>query len=70
LDSQLPAVREQHQNHTSRLDTDNKVHQFEKIRMEQKRQLGEKIVLAALADQSYANAHDWKQTRYAGVFTI
>jgi hypothetical protein len=68
--------RQQRQSHVSRRGTGNKARQLEKIRKEQKQPLpvqtelsfGQKIAQMAPADQPFAEAHDWKQTRYAGAF--
>jgi hypothetical protein len=69
--------RLQRQNHVSLRGTGNKARLLEKMRKEEKQQLpeqevlsfGEKIPQVAPEDQPYAAEHDWKQTRYAGVFT-
>lgn len=71
------STRQQRQNHASRRGTGNKARQLEQMRKEQKQQLpvqteltfGEAIAQVAPEDQPYAEEHDWKQTRYAGVFT-
>jgi hypothetical protein len=68
--------RQQRQNHASRRGTGNNARQLEKMRKEKKEQLlsqkelafGEKIAQMAPEDQPFADVHDWKQTRYAGVF--
>ena len=68
--------RQQRQNHANRRGTGNKARQLEQIRKEQKQQLpvqteltfGEMIAQVAPEDHPYAEEHDWKQTRYAGVF--
>jgi hypothetical protein len=68
--------RQQRQDHVSRRGTGNKARQLEQMRKEQKQQLpeqtqlvfGEKIAQIAPEDHPFADAHDWKQTRYAGAF--
>lgn len=69
--------RRQRQNHVSQRRIGNKARQLEQMRKEQKQQIsvqrqlnfGETIAQVAPEDQPYAEEHDWKQTRYAGVFT-
>ena len=69
--------RRQRKNHASRRGTGNKARQLEKIRKEKKQEIplqttlpfGETISQVTPADQPFAETHDWKQTRYAGVFT-
>jgi len=71
------STRQQRQNHASRRGTGNKARRLEQMRKEQKQQLpvqaeltfGETIAQVAPEDQPYAEEHDWKKTRYAGVFT-
>jgi hypothetical protein len=68
--------RLQRQNHVSLRRTGNKARLLEKMRKEEKQQLpeqealsfGKKIPQVAPEDQPFAAEHDWKQTRYAGVF--
>jgi hypothetical protein len=60
----------------SRRGTGNKARQLEEIRKQQREKLasqevltfGEKIPDLASADQPFTQEHDWKETRYAGVF--
>ena len=68
--------RKQRQDHVTRRGTGNKARQLEQIRKEQKQQLpaqteltfGEKIAQLSPEAHPFTEAHDWKQTRYAGVF--
>jgi len=68
--------RKQRQIHATHRGTGNKARQLEKIRKEKKEQLpaqtvltfGENISLMTPANQPFAEEHDWKKTRYAGVF--
>jgi len=69
--------RKQRQNHVKRRGTGNKARQLEQIRQEQREQLstqmqlgfGQQISHLSPADHPFSEAHDWKVTRYAGVFT-
>jgi len=71
------STRLQRQNHVSHRRTGNKARQLEQMRKEKKQQVpvqmeltfGETIAQVVLEDHPYAEEHDWKQTRYAGVFT-
>jgi len=70
------SCRRQRQNHASRRGVGNKARQLEQMRNEQKQQLpvqaelnfGEAIVQVAPEEHPYAEEHEWKKTRYAGVF--
>ena len=72
--SRSKSLREQRRRHSSRRSTGNKARQVEQIHKQQRdagsRQLDLPLATVSVpaADQPFSEEHDWKATRYAGVF--
>jgi len=68
------SLREQRRRHASRRSTGNKARQVEQIHKQQREAGSEQLELSLATvqinaqDQPFSEAHNWKATRYAGVF--
>jgi hypothetical protein len=72
--SRSKSLREQRRRHSNRRSTGNKVRQVEQIHKQQREAASSQLELAlttvpiAAEDQPFSEEHNWKATRYAGVF--
>jgi len=68
------SLREQRRLHSTRRSTGNKARQVEQIHKQQREDAGSQLELPlatvpiAAEDQPFSEEHNWKSTRYAGVF--
>jgi hypothetical protein len=68
------SLREQRRRHSNRRSTGNKTRQVEQIHKQQRETASSQLELAlttvpiAAEDQPFSEEHNWKATRYAGVF--
>jgi len=68
------SLREQRRRHSNRRSTGNKARQVEQIHKQQREAANNQLELAlstvpiAAEDQPFSEEHNWKATRYAGVF--
>lgn len=72
--SRSKSLREQRRRHSNRRSTGNKTRQVEQIHKQQREATSSQLELAlttvpiAAEDQPFSEEHNWKATRYAGVF--
>jgi hypothetical protein len=72
--SRSKSLREQRRRHSNRRSTGNKARQVEQIHKQQREAASSQLELAlttvpiAAEDQPFSEEHNWKATRYAGVF--